>query len=268
VGKERGRKWGDHLEKVVDDLNEKPNPAVFGPPDRVAENDIQNFKVLQRNAENFELDGKNAHRMMDAVKEAGAFRAPTGNARSFQPSYGPVHKLENVDSQYVHSKGHLRALERGEGGEDQEFLLKQVRPAYGDGRFESTLTTNVANRKIGTKASTLLQNQALQLENLIHREGPVAVDSLGKRITGLKKLVAKYKNLTESNWVTQTFKNRFVVEGGQVKLKPRKVPAPPPPPAPEKDYGQKAAFASMSFFEKMAAKRAAEKAAKAARSAT
>ena len=84
-----------------------------------------------------------------------------------------------------------------------------MRPPYGDGKFESTLTTNVANRKIGTKASKLLQNQALQLENLIHREGPVAVDSLGKRITGLKKLVAKYKNLTESNWVTQTFKKRF-----------------------------------------------------------
>jgi hypothetical protein len=140
-------------------------------------------------------------------------------------------------------------------------LLKQVRPAYAQGKFESSLTTNPVNRKIGTKATSLLQNQALQLENLIHREGGVPVDQLVKRITGLKKLVGKYKNLTESNWVLQTFKNRFAVEGGVVKLKPRKVRAP------EKNYGQKAGVASMDFFAQQAAKRkaaAAERAAAAA----
>ena len=263
VGKEKGRTWGDHLRKVVDDLNEKPNAAVFGPPDRVEENPLQEFKVLQRNAENFETDGKNASRMMAAVKDAGGFRAPTGNTRSFQPSFGPVQKLEHVDSQYVHSRGHLRAMEAGQGGQAHEFLLKQVRPARAEGKFESTLTTNPVNRKIGTKATSLLQNQALQLENLIHREGGVPVDQLGKRITGLKKLVDRYKNLTESNWVLQTFKNRFVVEGGVVRLRPRKVRAPPP----EKDYGQKAGVASMDFFAQQAAKRkaaAAERAAAAA----
>jgi len=129
VGKEKGRTWGAHLHKVVQDLNEKANPAVFGPPARVEENAVQEFKVLQRNAENFETDGHNAGRMMAAVQEAGGFRAPTGNARSFQPSFGPAQKLESVDSQYVHAKGHLRALERGEGVQ-HEYLLKQVRPAY------------------------------------------------------------------------------------------------------------------------------------------
>ena len=261
VGKEKGRTWGDHLRKVVDDLNEKPNAAVFGPPDRVEENPLQEFKVLQRNAENFETDGKNASRMIAAVEDAGGFRVPTGNTRSFQPSFGPVQKLESVDSQYVHAKGHLRAMEAGQGGQAHEFLLKQVRPAYAQGKFESSLTTNPVNRKIGTKATSLLQNQALQLENLIHREGGVPVDQLVKRITGLKKLVGKYKNLTESNWVLQTFKNRFAVEGGVVKLKPRKVRAP------EKNYGQKAGVASMDFFAQQAAKRkaaAAERAAAAA----
>jgi hypothetical protein len=154
-------------------------------------------------------------------------------------------------------------MEAGQGGQAHEFLLKQVRPAHAEGKFESTLTTNPVNRKIGVKATSLLQNQALQLENLIHREGPVPVDQLGKRITGLKKLVGKYKNLTESNWVLQTFKNRFVVEGGVVRLRPRKVRAPPP----EKDYGQKVALASINFFAQQSAKRTAAAAEKRAAAA-
>jgi hypothetical protein len=106
---------------------------------------------------------------------------------------------------------------RGEGGHDHEFLLKQARPAYGNGKFLSTLTVDPKNQKFGTKAQNLLKNQALQLENLILKQGAVPVDTLLKKITGLKKLTDKYKNLTDTNWITQTFKKKFIVEGGQVK---------------------------------------------------
>jgi len=34
VGKKRGTKWTDVVLKVVDDHNEKPQSAVFGPPRR------------------------------------------------------------------------------------------------------------------------------------------------------------------------------------------------------------------------------------------
>ena len=99
----------------------------------------------------------------------------------------------------------------------------QVRPAYAEGKFLSTLTTDVTKRKINTKATTLLRNQALQLEKLIHKEGPVQAATLLNRISGLRNLTQKYKNLTEDNWVTKTFGNRFVVEGGQVKLNPQRL---------------------------------------------
>ena len=110
----------------------------------------------------------------------------------------------------------------------------------------------------------MLKNQALQLENLILKEGSVPTDSLQRRITGLKKLVNKYKNLTDTNWITQTFKKKFVVEGGQVELRPPKVK---PPEAPAQTYssartGEKQGSASMSFFAAQQAKRAAAKAAR------
>ena len=62
-------------------------------------------------------------------------------------------------------------------------------------------------------------------------------DTLLKKITGLKKRVDKYKNLTDTNWVTHTFKKKFIVENGQVKLRPRtKAQAPEPPPQPAQSY--------------------------------
>ena len=51
VGKAKGTKWADVAEKVVQDHNEKPSPAVFGAPENVSKNPVQQFKVLQRNAE-------------------------------------------------------------------------------------------------------------------------------------------------------------------------------------------------------------------------
>jgi hypothetical protein len=265
VGKEKGRKREDYIDKVVDDLNQKPNPAVFGPPDKVTENPIQEFKVLQRNADNFALDDKNAKRMMDQVRDAGAFKAPADNGgRSFKPTFGATQQLEGLNSQYVWSKGHLASIMRGEGGHGHEYLLKQVRPAFGNGKFESTLTTDPKNTKFNAKAQNLLKNQALQLENLILKEGSVPTDSLQRRITGLKKLVNKYKNLTDTNWIEKTFKKKFVVEGGRVKLRPPKVK---PPEAPAQTYssartGEKQGLASMSFFAAQQAKRAAERAAR------
>jgi hypothetical protein len=231
VGKEKGRTWGNHIQKVVKDLNEKPSSAVFGPPQRVAQNAGQEFKVLQQQADNYALNDRNIKKRAIAVIEAGAFRAPVGDGRAANVTYGPAQKYEGHDTQYVFSRGHMAALKRGQNGEDHEYLLKQVRPAYAEGKMQSTLTFDVANRKIGTKAAPLLRTQALQLENLIHKSGPVPVDQLEKKLSGLRKLTQKYKNLTADNWITQTFKKKFVIEDGLVKLRP---PKPPPARAPPK----------------------------------
>jgi len=248
LGKERGRKWQDHIEQVVDDLNDKPHPALFGnAPDKVTENPILDFKVLQRNADNFALNDRNAQKQMLAVNEAGAFKAPADNGgRSFKPTFGPTQKLEGLDSQYVRSKGWLAALKRGESGEDHEYLLKQVRPAYGDnGKFLSQLTADVAKTKIGPKAKPLLKNQALQLENILHSEGAISTESLLQRITGLRKLTQKYRNLTPENWISKTFGKKFAVEGGQVRLKKPAPPVAPEPPRSTMLRGVKSAPAAV-----------------------
>ena len=51
VGKKKGTKWDDVADKVVEDRNEKPQAAVFGPPASVATNPTQQFKVLQKRRE-------------------------------------------------------------------------------------------------------------------------------------------------------------------------------------------------------------------------
>ena len=47
VGKARGTKWADVAEKVVQDHNEKPNPAVFGAPENVTKNPVQELKSFR-----------------------------------------------------------------------------------------------------------------------------------------------------------------------------------------------------------------------------
>ena len=54
---------------------------------------------------------------MKAVQDAGAFRAPTNAARSFNPQYGDVQRLGAVDSMTVRST------------EGRENLLKLALPA-------------------------------------------------------------------------------------------------------------------------------------------
>ena len=96
---------------MVDDLNEKPNPAVFGAPNTVTENPIQEFKVLQQNADNFAHNSKNTKRMQEQIQDAGAFKAPADNGgRSFKPTFGPTMPLEGMNSQYVWGKGHLAVV--------------------------------------------------------------------------------------------------------------------------------------------------------------
>jgi len=218
VGKKRGTKWTDVVQKVVDDHNEKPQSAVFGPPDEVRANPIQEFKVLQKNAENYEVDRKNTDRMKDAVRKAEFVREPIDNGgKSFKPSYGPAMAVENVDSEYVYHKGFLKELQAGRTGEDYKTLLKQAKPAtVGQLQGKLTLDTDKIHKP---QAKTVMKNQAQSLENLLLKEGSVSVEDLTKRVTGLKRMTKRYKNLTESNWITRAFKDKFTVQDGIARLK-------------------------------------------------
>ena len=108
----------------------KPNPAVFGAPENVTKNPIQEFRVLQRNAENYTLDEIQTKQQKDAVRRAEYVREPIDSGgRSFKPQYGPAHKIENVDSEYVHHKGYLKELSNRRSVENYTTLLKQAQAA-------------------------------------------------------------------------------------------------------------------------------------------
>ena len=91
--------------------------------------------------------------------------------------------------------------------------------------------------KIQTKsAKTVMRNQALALENLLMKQGTASTAEIQK-LPGMKRLTRKYKNLTETNWISKAYKDKFVVQDGTVRLKnpssSSSAPAPAPaPPAP------------------------------------
>ena len=65
----------------------------------------------------------------DRLEEAGAFRAPTNAARSFQPQYGPVREVAGYDSMTVRAT------------DGSETLLKQPLPVpRGSGEWRGRLT--------------------------------------------------------------------------------------------------------------------------------
>ena len=71
----------------------------------------------QDNADKFQHNKDLTNRRIKAVEDAGAFRAPTNAARSFNPQYGDVQRLGAVDSMTVRST------------EGRKTLLKLALPA-------------------------------------------------------------------------------------------------------------------------------------------
>ena len=58
------------------------------------------------------------------------------------------------------------------------------------------------------------------------KDGAMKTSELQRRVPGLKRAVGKYKNLTDTNWITKVYKDKFVVEDGVVRLKrPASAPA-------------------------------------------
>jgi hypothetical protein len=233
VGKKKGTKWADVAEKVVQDHNETPNSAVFGPPDSVEKNPVQQFKVLQQNADYYAQNAKSTERMKAAIEKAGYFREPIDNqGRSFKPKYGPAQEVERVDSDYVHAKGYRKALETGKNEGDYTTLLKQAIPAT-KGQFQEKLTldTDVVQKQT---AKAALKNQATTLENLLRREGSVGTDELFKKVPGLQRKVRRYRNLTNTNWLEKAYKDKFEIQDGRVRLRlpAAAAPAQPAPAQP------------------------------------
>ena len=219
VGKAKGTRWADVAEKVVKDHNEKPSPAVFGAPETVSKNPIQEFKVLQRNAENYTLNKVQTEQQKEAVRRADYIREPVDSGgRSFKPQYGPAIPVENVDSEYVYHKGFKNELSKGRTGETYKTLLKQAQAAT-PGQFKEKLTLDTDKVHSFNQVKQVLKNQAQSLENQLLKDGVIKTSELQRRVPGLKRAVGKYKNLTDTNWISKVYKDKFVVENGEVRLK-------------------------------------------------
>ena len=183
--------------------------------------------------------------MKAAIEKAGYFREPIDNGgRSFKPRYGPAQEVEMVNSDYVHAKGYLKALEKGKG-EEHSTLLKQAIPAT-KGQFQEKLTldTDIVQKQT---AKAALKPQATTLENLLLKEGSLATDDLFKKVPGLKRKVRKYRNLTNTNWLEKAYKDKFEIQDGRIRLRGAAPPPPPPPPPPPQPAPKPAAKKKTDF---------------------
>ena len=125
----KGGQWSDHFERAAGAYNARPHETVHGAPEDVEKQPATEFRVLQDNADKFQHNKDLADRRVKAVEDAGAFRAPTNAARSFNPQYGDMQRLGAVDSMTVRST------------EGRETLLKLALPApQGSGNAAGRLT--------------------------------------------------------------------------------------------------------------------------------
>ena len=78
--------WAEHVGEVMEAYNARPHQAVT-----VALEDVETkpAATFPDNAEKFEHNKNLTEGRQRRLEEAGAFRAPTNAARSFQPQYGP-----------------------------------------------------------------------------------------------------------------------------------------------------------------------------------
>ena len=113
----KGGQWSNHFQQTASAYNAGPHETVHGAPEDVDKQPATKFRVLQDNADKFQHNKDLTERRVKAVEDAGAFRAPTNAARSFNPQYGDVQRLEAVDSMTVRST------------EGRETLLKLALPA-------------------------------------------------------------------------------------------------------------------------------------------
>jgi len=174
---------------------------------------------LQQNASFFAANRATTQRRLAEVRSAGAFRAPTNAARSFQPQFGNVQKLKSADSQYVTATN------------NKKTLLKLVQPVAADSaNIRTTLTIP------GKPLQVRLKGAADQVQSYLSARGgemPIArleaavkADDMG--LSGVQASIRR--NRSTLRRLLTKFGTLFTVRNGVVRTTS---PAPPPPETPE-----------------------------------
>ena len=94
-----GGEWAEHVDEATEAYNARPHEAVT-----VADVETMpaaTVRVYQDNARKFKHNDELTRSRQRRLEEAGAFRAPTNAARSFQPQYGAVREVSSYDSMTV-----------------------------------------------------------------------------------------------------------------------------------------------------------------------
>jgi hypothetical protein len=109
-GTEEGTEWADDIEAVVAAYNKTPHEAIHGRPDKVKTNPIQEFLVLQDNADKAQHNNQLLAARKKALEKTGTFRQPKGNLvktfkRGFKATYGGVQKVEKIQGSTIHIRG-------------------------------------------------------------------------------------------------------------------------------------------------------------------
>jgi len=129
----------------------------------------------------------------DAIRKAEYVREPIDSGgRSFKPQYGPAHKVENVDSEYVYRKGYVNELSKGRSAEGYTTLLKQAQAAT-PGQFKEKLTLDVKKVHSFNQVKQVLKGQAQSLELQLLKDGAMKTSDLQKKVPGLKRAVRSTK---------------------------------------------------------------------------
>ena len=111
-----GGGWAEHVDEATEAYNARPHEAVTVAPEDVETKPAATFRVYQDNARKFKHNDELTRSRQRRLEEAGAFRAPTNAARSFQPQYGAVREVSSYDSMMVRAT------------DGSETLLKQALP--------------------------------------------------------------------------------------------------------------------------------------------
>ena len=165
--------------------------------------------MLQDNARKGLLNRNSQQSKSKALKEAGAFRAPLPNKRSFEPRYGDVQLLGAVRR----SDGDDVVRSRGGG----TFLLKQIQPVVpGSANSAGRLTEKSIPRKLR------LQERAAEVEEHIRAAaGRMLVTDLERQIRrGLLGLLKVFRrnNITIRGFL-RLYPERFTTRSGYVTVK-------------------------------------------------
>jgi hypothetical protein len=118
--------WSDALTKVTKQYNNTENSAVYNEPNDVLKHPVNQFMVLQDNAEKLAHNQKLYKRRVGTLRGKGAFRAPKQGLgtfkRGFRAAYGNV---ETIDTSKLNG-----SIYKTDG--DREIDVKRMLPVRED----------------------------------------------------------------------------------------------------------------------------------------